>query len=366
MLTVKTPFAYENEPGALERSDVWAEWAGRHAAVIGGETALKTALPLLADRLADAGTTFKLFAFSGYCTAGKIDKLTAQAGADRAGLIVGVGGGSALDTAKAVGERLNLPVVAVPTVPATCAAWSALTVLYDDEGRASGYLPLKRSPARVVADTRLLAASPRRYLASGIADTVVKWYETGLNERPGEPRRLDVQIGLQTAALALAVLEEHSRAVYAAAAGDGQVTSAYQEVTDAILSLAGVVGSFGGGRRRAALAHAVHDALTQFPETRDTLHGEKVAFGLLVQLALAGREDEAERWSRFYRELGLPVTLRELGFRETTAGLPEAIAIHLRLPDEAAAALPFPYSEALLARAVATADALGQSAPLQA
>ncbi len=39
--------------------------------------------------------------------------------------MIGVGGGALLDTAKAVARRLGLPVVAIPTIAATCAALDA-------------------------------------------------------------------------------------------------------------------------------------------------------------------------------------------------------------------------------------------------
>lgn len=90
-------------------------------------------------------------------------------------------GGKVLDLSKAVGGKLGIPVVAVPTIAATCASWAAVSILYDDLGRFSGYIPNKRSPSLVLADTRVLATAPKRYLASGIGDTIVKWYETVVN-----------------------------------------------------------------------------------------------------------------------------------------------------------------------------------------
>ena len=39
-------------------------------------------------------------------------------------------------------------------------------------------------------------------------------------------------------------------------------------------------------------AHAIHNGLTFIPETHRVLHGQKVAYGILVQLALEGRTDE--------------------------------------------------------------------------
>ncbi len=73
--------------------------------------------------------------FSGHCSESDVAQLVAEAGDDRA-VVIGVGGGALLDTAKAVARRLGLPVVAIPTIAATCAAWTPLSVWYNDAGQA--------------------------------------------------------------------------------------------------------------------------------------------------------------------------------------------------------------------------------------
>jgi glycerol dehydrogenase-like iron-containing ADH family enzyme len=52
----------------------------------------------------------------------------------QADVIVGVGGGKALDLAKLLAFQRRLPVVTVPTSGATCAAWTALSNVYSDRG----------------------------------------------------------------------------------------------------------------------------------------------------------------------------------------------------------------------------------------
>ncbi len=59
--------------------------------------------------------------FRGHCSESDVQQLAAESGDDRS-VVIGVGGGALLDTAKALARRLGLPFVAVPTIAATCAA----------------------------------------------------------------------------------------------------------------------------------------------------------------------------------------------------------------------------------------------------
>ncbi|WP_035154379.1 iron-containing alcohol dehydrogenase family protein [Cohnella thermotolerans] len=358
MITIKAPGKYANEPGVLDKSGPWIAALGRRAFVAGGKTAWEKTSAKLTASLRQAGVDFTVREVTGPCTRERIDELADGAKRYEADLVIGIGGGRALDLAKAAGDKLALPVVAVPTVPATCAAWSALTVLYDEEGRSAGYLPLSRSPEWVLADSEVLAAAPRRYLAAGIGDTIVKFYETGAGEASGGHGRLDVRIGLQTSRLALDIFREHALRVFEEA-DRGNVTAAFADVTDSIVLLAGLVGSISSGAARAPIAHAIHDSLTWFPETHGTLHGEKVAFGLIAQLALLGQTEEARYWAEFQHRLGLPVTLRQLGFPEDRPNVPEAIASGVKLSDDVLQALPVPADGPRLAAAIAEADRIG-------
>jgi glycerol dehydrogenase-like iron-containing ADH family enzyme len=359
MIAIKAPEHYWNEPDLLIRSGALIAPLGQRAFIIAGSQALNAANPPFLDSLDQAGIAYEVAPFSGKVTLAEIEQYTAQASAYQAEILIGVGGGKALDLAKAVGDRLRLPVVAVPTVAATCASWAAVSVLYDELGRSSGYLPNRRSPVLVLADTRVLASAPRRYLASGIGDTIVKWYETvvNLNEAPDG---LDIRIGTQTAKLALDRLRLHALPAYEAA-GTGQVTPALTETIDAIIVLAGLAGTVQGSTPRAAIAHAVHNSLTFFPETAGTLHGEKVAFGLLTQAVLESRaEEDIRELAQWLHQLGLPLTLEELGIAEDPAAAARAIAQGVQLREEATKSLSFEVSAALLAEAILRADGWGR------
>lgn len=358
MITVKAPERYVNEPGIIARSGEYLAAYGRRAFILAGRTALASVGNAFFSSLSDKGIVYSVLEYDGYCTSAAIDETSEQVKHAQADLIIGIGGGRVLDLAKAVGDKLELAVAAIPTIAATCAAWSALSVIYTREGAFERGLPLRKSPVLVLADTRILAEAPPRYIAAGIGDTLVKWYELAPSTGKGA-ESLQARTGLGTARLALEILEEQALQAYRSA-GTGETGPALTEVTDAIIFLAGQVGSIGGGAPKAAIAHSVHNSLTQLPETHDSLHGEKVAFGLVVQLFLEGKsQEELEPLIHLLRDLRLPLTLQELGVSGDFAQKAAEIAKGVKLNESAISRLPFKVNAELLEKAILNADALG-------
>ncbi|WP_028560391.1 iron-containing alcohol dehydrogenase family protein [Paenibacillus pinihumi] len=362
MTEIKTPVIYENVPGILAEGAAKIAQYGNKIFIIGGQTALDAARPLI-EGLKLLESAFEIHTYSGYCTKERIGHYAALARRSKADLIAGVGGGSVLDLSKAVADELELPAVTVPTIAATCAAWSALSVLYDAEGRADGYRPLQSSPVLVLADTNVLAAAPRRYLAAGIADTYVKWNETGANIKDTADD-FAVRLGHHTAGFARAILDRHALDAFAQA-GDGVPGRSFKEVSDAILWLAGQVGSIREGGRSIALAHTLHDSLTFFPETHGTLHGEKIAFTLLVHTALEGlpKAETLVLAERFHR-LELPVTLKQLGFTGDLRLTADQIAGRVNLERLAWADADFSLDAQSISQAIIEADFAGSQVQL--
>ncbi|MEW9700462.1 iron-containing alcohol dehydrogenase family protein [Paenibacillus sp. SI8] len=358
MITVKAPEQYWSEPDILSKSGPLIAPFGKTALIIAGKKALQAVKPQLLDSLQESGVSYSIVEFGGKVTSQEIETYTQTALEQLANVIIGVGGGKVLDISKAVGGKLGIPVVAVPTVAATCASWAAVSILYDELGRSSSYVLNQRSPVLVLADTRILASAPKRYLASGIGDTLVKWYETVVNSND-TPDGLDIRIATQTAKLALDRLHVYALQAYEAA-GIGEVTPALQEAVDAVIVLAGLAGTVQGTTARAAIAHSIHNSLTYIPQTSSTLHGEKVTFGLLTQIVLEAREDdEIQRLATLLHKLGLPITLQELGIDEDPARIAVEIAKGVHLREDATRGLPFEVNESLLAQAILQADQWG-------
>src|SRR5437588_12489665 len=113
----------------------------------------------------------------GECSLAEIERAKAAAQRQRAGVIVGAGGGRVLDTARAVAADLALPVVNCPTIASSDAPCSALSVIYTEAGEWEEYRIYRRNPDLVLVDTTVIAKSPVRPLVAGMGDALATFFE---------------------------------------------------------------------------------------------------------------------------------------------------------------------------------------------
>ena len=165
-------------PGALTALGEICQTQGRKIYVLGGKTALAKTKAGIYASLEQAGIEVAAFAwYGGECSQENIQQLADDVVSCQADAIVAVGGGKALDTGKAVGAKCNLPVVTVPTIAATCAAVTPLSVVYNNKGEFAGNLFLDDCPTGVIVDTAVILATPVSWLIAGMGDTLAKMYE---------------------------------------------------------------------------------------------------------------------------------------------------------------------------------------------
>ncbi|MEP0868720.1 iron-containing alcohol dehydrogenase family protein [Trichocoleus desertorum AS-A10] len=289
---------------------------GQRPLIVGGDRTLAVVQPWLEPVLQQEKLSFAQAAYGLDCSEAGLAELREAVATHQADVIIGVGGGKALDAAKLIAHQSQLPIVTVPTSAATCAAWTALSNVYSDQGAFLYDVGLPRCPDLLVLDYSLVRTADQRTLVAGIGDALAKWYEASVSS--GHSDQTLMIAAVQQARVLRDILFQKSVAALQEPGGD-----AWREVVDASVLLAGVIGGLGGAQCRTVAAHAVHNGLTHLLASHDALHGEKVAYGILVQLRLEemlqGNQLAAtarQQLLKFYAEIGLPQTLGDLGLEQ--------------------------------------------------
>src|SRR5712692_2583415 len=326
--------------------------------------ASRSVIPLLTDTwrrsLGEAGIAYEIHRFGGECSVNEIERVKSSAREHRARVILGAGGGKVLDTARAAADGLRLPVVICPTVASSDAPCSALSVIYTDEGVFQEYRIYGKNPDLILVDTHVIAQSPPRLLVAGMGDALATWFEA---KTCVEGNVKNMRGGASTeSALALAEL------CYRTLLNDGAdarralemkvVTPALERLVEANTLLSGLGFESSG----LAAAHAVHNGLTAARATHPYFHGEKVAYGTLVQLVLEGKPRPLlTEVMDFSTEVGLPVTVAEIGLTELSAEELTRIATRATAQGETIHNEPFEVSPEMVADAIRAADAAGRA-----
>lgn len=327
---------------------------GQRPLVMGGNHALSTAQPGL--DLALQSLDWVQVPAGQHCSEGELQQLRQAVIKHQADLVIGVGGGKVLDAAKLVAHQCQVPVISIPTSGATCAAWSALSNVYSDSGAFEYDVSLGACPNLLILDYALIQTAPMRTLIAGIGDALAKWYEAAASS--GNADQTLTIAAVQQARVLRDILLQKSISALTEPGG-----SHWQEVVDATVLLAGVIGGLGGAQCRTVAAHAVHNGLTHLRGSQASLHGEKVAYGILVQLRLEemlqGNNLAAaarQQLLKFYAEIGLPATLADLKLAEITLQELEVAAEIACAPGSDLHQLPFAVSPVqLMAAMVSTA-----------
>jgi glycerol dehydrogenase len=267
---------------------------------------------------ADTDSEIMTIKFGGETSESEIVRVTELAKEFVPQVVVGIGGGKTLDTAKAVADNYSTPVIIAPTTASTDAPCSALSVIYKENGEHSHARHYIGSPNIVLMDSDVITKAPIRYLISGMGDALSTFFEARANDESDSPNYISGGYRRPKVAMAIAqlcydiLIEDGLKAKLAAE--QGICTEAVENIIEANTLLSGL----GFENTGCAGAHSVGDGITALPEGAKTLHGERCAFGVICQLVAEGRGmDEIDEVIEFNLSVGLPVTLEDMGIDAT-------------------------------------------------
>lgn len=313
-----SPHRYVQGPDALAALPHWAHRLAGDAPVV--VVSDPVAWAMVRERVeaafATAGRTVHGVTFDGDVTRATIDAAVATARAHAPGVVVGLGGGKSLDVGKAVSQALGTAVITAPTIASNDSPTSMSYALYDEHHVLVDVQRMPHNPHVVLVDTALIAAAPKRFLLSGIGDALAKKFEGEAADIGGGRMNghgtWPLRTGLVIGDGCYRTIRQHAEAALAVA-GTGQPNAAFEHVVEACVLMSGL----GFENTGLSIAHSMTRGLQACAATARCLHGEHVAYGLLVQLHTEGRpQAEIDDLRAFYARIGLPRTLRDLGLAE--------------------------------------------------
>ena len=357
-----SPGKYIQGAGAITEIGAQAAKLGSSAFVVGGRTALSMCGQSIADSLAEQRIACRQEIFGGVSSRSEIARLTEFAKVNEADLIIVVGGGMAIDAGKVVAHEMRVPVIVVPTIATTNAPCSAMSVIYTDAGELVEYLPLNKNPDCVLVDTQCVAQSPAKFLVAGMGDALATFWEADTCVRSGLARGITGTTSPTLAALALARLTYDTLLESGLQARLAVERKVVTPAVEAIVEANTLTSGLGFENLGHAGAHSIHNGLLTANSSDRKMHGEIVAFGVLVQLVLEGRPDSAIREVQsFCASVGLPLCLADLGIVNPSAEEIRKVAEVCCAADESIHSTWFPVTATAVEAALWTADALGSN-----
>ncbi|MBI9013736.1 MAG: glycerol dehydrogenase [Clostridiales bacterium] len=354
-----SPSKYVQDNGALKDLGKYVLEFGQKALLVASVDDSNRVKEVLEATIKEYNIELVSGIFGEECTFDEVEKLVKVCIDNECDVVIGLGGGKALDTAKAVANEKLLPVITVPTIASTDAPCSSLSVVYNEKGEFQEYKFYRSNPNVVLVDTEVIAKAPTRFLRAGMGDALSTYFEARACKKSfaeNIPGGKSTKLAVAAAKLCYETLLEDS--VKAIAASDKNVvTPALENIIEANTLLSGMGFESSG----LAAAHAIHNGLTALDETHSYYHGEKVSFGTLVQLVLENADQrEIDEVINYCKSVGLPTSLGDLGVKDVTDEKVRAVAELSCAENETIHNMPFKVTAADVFSAIYVADQLGQ------
>ena len=231
-----------------------------------------------------------------------INKIEKNVKKDKSNLIVGIGGGRSVDTAKLISYNLSIPFVSLPTAASHDGMASPFVSVKSDKPHSI----VASAPMGVFVDIDIIKKAPSKLLASGCGDLIaniiaVKDWQLGHKKTKEYYGRYAADLAMMSAKI---VMENSSE--FAKKGLDERV------IVEGLIS-AGVASCIAGSSRPCSGAeHLFSHALDKIAPGVG-LHGEKCGIGSIMMAKLQGQD-----WKKIVKTLkdvGAPTTAKQIGLK---------------------------------------------------
>lgn len=293
---------------------------GKTVIVIGGKTALDKAKESIKKAVSNSSLEILDFIwYGGDATYENVEMLKENPMVQKADMVFAVGGGRAVDTCKVLAHKINKPIFTFPTIASNCAPSTSVCVMYDNKG-VFKELYFRDQPANhIFICTKIIAEAPKNFLWAGIGDALSKQYECTFSSRNDDLEHYNA-LGVQISKICAEPLIKYGKKALEDNEAKNTGYELEQVVLDIIIST-GLVSKLVINDYNSNLAHSLYYGMTVLKQIEEKhLHGEVVAYGVLVLLLCDKQYYELAKLYKFYKSIGLPTKLADLDVAKEELG----------------------------------------------
>ncbi len=289
---------------------------GKRIVAVGGKRAIASVKELLLKAVSGSQLEIIDFVwFGGESSYENVEILMKNASVKSADMIFAVGGGKATDTSKCLAVKVNKPVFTIPTIASNCSACTSVSIMYNEDGSFKEPFFFPKPPVHAFIQTSVIINTPKKYMWAGIGDTYAKYFESTVSAR-GDNLVHYVALGVGMSKMCYEPLLTFGKKALDDQCA-GVVSYEFEQAVLAIIVTTAIVSILVTQDHiidyNTGLAHAVYYALTSFPHIEEGhLHGELVAFGVLLLLLCDKDMDTFEKLYEFNKSVGLPICIEDV------------------------------------------------------
>ena len=231
-----------------------------------------------------------------------IEQIQKNVKKDNSDLIVGIGGGRSVDTAKLISYNLDKPFVSLPTAASHDGMASPFVSIKSDKPHSI----VASAPMGVFVDIDVIKKAPTQLLASGCGDLIaniiaVKDWQLGHKKKKEYYGRYAANLALMSAKIVM-----ENSAEFAKKGLDARV------IVEGLIS-AGVASCIAGSSRPCSGAeHLFSHALDKIAPGIG-LHGEKCGIGTIMMAKL--HKQDWKKIVKTLKDVGAPTTAKQIGLK---------------------------------------------------